>query len=68
MNLLDELFPNARGKLTVRFGHAAYNTVKELNPALLDDPRVSVSAEIPLYVARIEDDQGNVTTLTVRNY
>ena len=64
MTLLDELFPNAKGKLTVRFS----NTVKELNPAILDDPRVSVGAEIPLYVARIEDDLGNVTTLTVRNY
>jgi hypothetical protein len=52
----------------VRFGHAAYNAVKELNPALLDDPRVSVGADVPLYVARIEDDLGNVTTLTVRNY
>lgn len=68
MNLLDELFPNARGKLTVRFGHAAYNAVREINPALVDDPRVSVSAEVPLYTVKIEDDLGNVTTLTMRNY
>lgn len=66
--IIDTLFPNAKGKLTVRFGHAAYSAVQKINPALLDDPRVSVSAEVPLAVVKIEDDAGHVTTLTLRNY
>lgn len=74
MNLLDELFPNvprdANGNtsLTVRFGHGVKNTLHKLNPALLDDPRFTVSADVPLYVMQVENEGKVVATLTMRTY
>lgn len=76
MNLPDDLFPNAKlptdangnSKLTVRFGVSAARVMGQLVPDAFNDPRFSVSADLPLYTVKIENEGKTVATLTMRNY